>query len=194
VRTMKSTCDWEPLEALVLGELGPNEEYEVRAHAAACEACARELRLMERDRRAIEALSRAEHRAAPAAPLERVVARVEQRRAVRMRRATWAAAACAAALLLVRVHAVSASASAAPDEDGAPAPVTTSDTADGTSPRGATWSLLGGDDRAIVAADEAWNACLTMTPSASPPLPMSVSDDGRVTGAAFSPLPREACE
>jgi anti-sigma factor RsiW len=179
VRTMKSTCDWEPLEALVLGELGPNEERAVRAHTRECESCARELRLMERDRRAIESLSRAERRVAPAAaPIERVVARVEQRRAARMRRATWVAAACAAALLLVRVHAVSASAS--PDDDGAPACVKTSDTT--------------ADDRSIVAADEAWNACLTMTPAASPPAPMSVSDDARVTGAAFSPLPREACE
>jgi hypothetical protein len=109
-----------------------------------------------------------------------VMARVERRRGARMRRATWAAAAAAAALLLVRVHLVSASAAA----DGMPG--------DGAASCARTTDTTV-DDRAVLAADEAWSSSLTMTPAGSPPAPMSF-DEARVTGAVFSALRREACE
>lgn len=40
---MSPSCDFEALDALVAGELGPAREQEARAHAAGCARCAHEL-------------------------------------------------------------------------------------------------------------------------------------------------------
>jgi len=84
------------------------------------------------------------------------------------RRATWAAAACVAALALVRVHAGSTS-----------------------GPRDARSS---GADLDTYAVDEAWAACLTMTPADAPPAAVSIEGSPGVTEPRFSPLPPRACQ
>jgi hypothetical protein len=45
-----SACDVEKLEALALGELGREEAREIEAHAAGCESCGEELKLLRAER------------------------------------------------------------------------------------------------------------------------------------------------
>jgi anti-sigma factor RsiW len=83
-------CSWEPLEALVMGELDAATAAGVSDHVAKCGACAQELAMLRRETTAVRSWARDGR------------TRV---RSARARRVTWAAAACVAALALVRVHA-----------------------------------------------------------------------------------------
>jgi hypothetical protein len=155
---MMAPCSWEPLEALVMGELGPDEARAVRDHAARCGACAAELTLLMRETRAVQAWARADRNRA---------------RERRVRRATWVAAACVAMLALGRMHAGYAGGDVPGGRDGAGARDTSQD---------------------VAAIDEAWSACLTMTPASAPPASMSFAGEALRSDRVFSPRPPRACE
>jgi hypothetical protein len=155
---MTAPCSWEPLEALVMGELDPVEARTVRDHAARCGACAAELALLVRETRAVRAWARADR---------------DRARERRVRRATWVAAACVAMLAVLRMHAGYAGGDAMGGRDGAGARDTSQD---------------------MAAIDEAWSACLTMTPASAPPASMSFAGQSPRSDRAFSPAPLSACE
>jgi hypothetical protein len=153
---MNGQCAWEPLEALVMGELDADEARSVRDHAARCAACGGELAMLVRETRAVRAWARADR---------------DRARERRVRRATWVTAACVAMLALLRMHAYT-----------------------GDGPRGRDGGAARETSQDIAAIDEAWSACLTMTPAGPPPASMSFAGDPPRVGRAFSPAAPSACE
>jgi hypothetical protein len=159
-----SGCDWEGVEAYALGELDGERAARVRAHLGACAACARELALVRAERRALAAYARRDARPLPA--FEAVLARANARApAPPARRAppAWlglGACAAAAAVVLQFLPGV-----------GSPLPFS-----EGDPSAPACWlEEPPRSDLAVASAEDAFRACLVVTPNSPPP--GSVGDD-----------------
>ena len=167
---MSPECDFEALDALVAGELGPAQALEVRAHAAGCARCAHELSWLASERELFSqraACASAGPQATALAALAPFGApsRASAPRARKTRLGLYAAAAC---LLIVGL---SPQLGRAPENPGALAP--------SSAPRDEAVYASVDPQWAIASLERQVGACLLATPSvglvcgAAPEIPAS---------------------
>ncbi len=187
-----SGCDPGAVEAYALGELEGEAVGRARAHLGGCAACARELALVRSERRALAAYARAAPRPLP--DFEAVLARsrgvAPAPRALRPSRlarfaaalrpprvfaalrpppAWFALGACAAAAFVLQFSPGVGGPPFAPDDAGALA-----------CPLEEPLRF----DVAVASAEDAFRACLMVTPTSQPPAGVS-SDDGDVRASGL---------
>jgi hypothetical protein len=119
-----TTCDWEALEALALGELDPERAHEVQAHAASCASCGKELAALAAERALFAGRAAAE--SPPVAALWPAVAArvVAPLTLVRRRRGALAAAVAVAAATVLFMWRTTTITSRTPTATSAPTTAT----------------------------------------------------------------------